>query len=118
VGQASKRARFDHRRVPSAGPGATLGRRGQSSGVAHCSFPGEGNADPARRPCVPTAGGNRAGWARPPGARHNDARLGKGGRLPEERFANAADRERGMHSTGEVMASGKSVSEAYARVLW
>ena len=37
--------------------------------------------------------------------------------FPEERFANAADRGPEMHSTGEVMASGDSVSAAYARAL-
>jgi carbamoyl-phosphate synthase large subunit len=37
--------------------------------------------------------------------------------FPEERFACAADRGPEMHSTGEVMASGDSVSHAYARVL-
>jgi carbamoyl-phosphate synthase large subunit len=37
--------------------------------------------------------------------------------FPEERFANAADRGPEMHSTGEVMASGQTVSHAYARAL-
>jgi carbamoyl-phosphate synthase large subunit len=37
--------------------------------------------------------------------------------FPEERFANAADRGPEMRSTGEVMASGDTVSHAYARVL-
>ncbi len=37
--------------------------------------------------------------------------------FPEERFANAADRGPEMHSTGEVMASGSTVSQAYARAL-
>ena len=37
--------------------------------------------------------------------------------FPEERFANAADRGPEMRSTGEVMASGDTVSQAYARVL-
>jgi len=37
--------------------------------------------------------------------------------FPEERFANAADRGPEMHSTGEVMASGSTVSHAYARAL-
>jgi len=37
--------------------------------------------------------------------------------FPEERFANAADRGPEMHSTGEVMASGRTVSHAYARAL-
>jgi carbamoyl-phosphate synthase large subunit len=37
--------------------------------------------------------------------------------FPEERFANAADRGPEMRSTGEVMASGHTVSQAYARVL-
>jgi carbamoyl-phosphate synthase large subunit len=37
--------------------------------------------------------------------------------FPEERFANAADRGPEMHSIGEVMASGRTVSHAYARAL-
>jgi carbamoylphosphate synthase large subunit len=37
--------------------------------------------------------------------------------FPEERFTNAADRGPEMCSTGEVMASGDTVSEAYGRVL-
>ena len=37
--------------------------------------------------------------------------------FPEERFANAGDRGPEMHSTGEVMASGSNVSQAYARAL-
>jgi carbamoyl-phosphate synthase large subunit len=37
--------------------------------------------------------------------------------FPEERFANAADRGPEMHSTGEVMSSGDTVSQAYGRVL-
>jgi carbamoyl-phosphate synthase large subunit len=37
--------------------------------------------------------------------------------FPEERFPNAADRGPEMRSTGEVMASGASVSAAYARAL-
>jgi carbamoyl-phosphate synthase large subunit len=37
--------------------------------------------------------------------------------FPEERFANAADRGPEMRSTGEVMASGATVSIAYARAL-
>ncbi len=37
--------------------------------------------------------------------------------FPEDRFANAAERGPEMHSTGEVMASGKTVSHAYARAL-
>src|SRR5207244_3686870 len=37
--------------------------------------------------------------------------------FPEERFANAADRGPEMRSTGEVMASGATVSVAYARAL-
>jgi carbamoyl-phosphate synthase large subunit len=37
--------------------------------------------------------------------------------FPEERFANVADRGPEMRSTGEVMASGRTVSEAYARAL-
>jgi carbamoyl-phosphate synthase large subunit len=37
--------------------------------------------------------------------------------FPEERFANAADRGPEMRSTGEVMASGATVSAAYARAL-
>jgi carbamoyl-phosphate synthase large subunit len=37
--------------------------------------------------------------------------------FPEDRFANAAHRGPEMHSTGEVMASGRTVSQAYARVL-
>jgi carbamoyl-phosphate synthase large subunit len=37
--------------------------------------------------------------------------------FPEERFANAADRGPEMRSTGEVMASGDTVSQAYGRVL-
>ena len=37
--------------------------------------------------------------------------------FPEERFANAAHRGPEMHSTGEVMASGSTVSQAYARAL-
>jgi carbamoyl-phosphate synthase large subunit len=37
--------------------------------------------------------------------------------FPEERFATAADRGPEMRSTGEVMASGDTVSQAYARVL-
>ena len=37
--------------------------------------------------------------------------------FPDDRFANAADRGPEMHSTGEVMASGDTVSQAYGRVL-
>ena len=37
--------------------------------------------------------------------------------FPEERFPNAGQRGPEMRSTGEVMASGASVSAAYARVL-
>ena len=37
--------------------------------------------------------------------------------FPEDRFANGADRGPEMRSTGEVMASGDTVSQAYARVL-
>jgi carbamoyl-phosphate synthase large subunit len=37
--------------------------------------------------------------------------------FPAERFPNAADRGPEMRSTGEVMASGASVSAAYARAL-
>ena len=37
--------------------------------------------------------------------------------FPEDRFAGAADRGPEMRSTGEVMASGRTVSEAYARAL-
>ena len=37
--------------------------------------------------------------------------------FPEERFANAAERGAEMSSTGEVMASGATVSQAYGRVL-
>jgi carbamoyl-phosphate synthase large subunit len=37
--------------------------------------------------------------------------------FPEERFATAADRGPEMRSTGEVMASADTVSQAYARVL-
>jgi carbamoyl-phosphate synthase large subunit len=37
--------------------------------------------------------------------------------FPSERFFGAADRGPEMRSTGEVMASGASVSEAYARAL-
>ena len=37
--------------------------------------------------------------------------------FPEERFANVANRGPEMRSTGEVMASGRTVSEAYARAL-
>jgi carbamoyl-phosphate synthase large subunit len=37
--------------------------------------------------------------------------------FPEERFANAAERGAEMRSTGEVMASGATVSQAYGRVL-
>ncbi|MDX6408361.1 MAG: carbamoyl-phosphate synthase large subunit [Gaiellaceae bacterium] len=37
--------------------------------------------------------------------------------FPEDRFANAADRGPEMRSTGEVMAGGRTVSEAYARAL-
>ncbi len=37
--------------------------------------------------------------------------------FPEERFANAADRGPEMRSTGEVMASGDTVSHAYGRAL-
>jgi carbamoyl-phosphate synthase large subunit len=37
--------------------------------------------------------------------------------FPSERFAGAADRTPEMRSTGEVMASGADVSQAYARVL-
>jgi carbamoyl-phosphate synthase large subunit len=37
--------------------------------------------------------------------------------FPEDRFANAADRGPEMRSTGEVMASGATVSHAYRRVL-
>jgi carbamoyl-phosphate synthase large subunit len=37
--------------------------------------------------------------------------------FPEERFPNAADRGPEMRSTGEVMASGATVSAAYARAL-
>ena len=36
--------------------------------------------------------------------------------FPTDRFAGAADRGPEMHSTGEVMAGGATVSEAYARV--
>jgi carbamoyl-phosphate synthase large subunit len=36
--------------------------------------------------------------------------------FPADRFAGAADRGPEMHSTGEVMAGGATVSEAYARV--
>jgi len=37
--------------------------------------------------------------------------------FPEERFANVGDRGPEMRSTGEVMASGRTVSQAYARAL-
>ncbi len=37
--------------------------------------------------------------------------------FPEERFAKVADRGPEMRSTGEVMASGRTVSQAYARAL-
>ena len=37
--------------------------------------------------------------------------------FPSDRFAGAADRGPEMRSTGEVMASGATASEAYARVL-
>jgi carbamoylphosphate synthase large subunit len=37
--------------------------------------------------------------------------------FPSERFPGAADRTPEMRSTGEVMASGADVSQAYARVL-
>jgi carbamoyl-phosphate synthase large subunit len=37
--------------------------------------------------------------------------------FPEDRFPGAADRAAEMRSTGEVMAGGDSVAEAYARVL-
>jgi carbamoyl-phosphate synthase large subunit len=37
--------------------------------------------------------------------------------FPGERFANAGDRGPEMRSTGEVMASGDTVSQAYGRVL-
>jgi carbamoyl-phosphate synthase large subunit len=37
--------------------------------------------------------------------------------FPSERFSGAADRGPEMRSTGEVMAGGASVSEAYARAL-
>jgi carbamoyl-phosphate synthase large subunit len=37
--------------------------------------------------------------------------------FPSERFATAADRGPEMRSTGEVMASGSTVSEAYARAV-
>jgi len=37
--------------------------------------------------------------------------------FPEDRFANAADRGPEMRATGEVMASGENVSQAYARAL-
>jgi carbamoyl-phosphate synthase large subunit len=37
--------------------------------------------------------------------------------FPSERFAGAADRGPEMRSTGEVMAGGATVSEAYARAL-
>jgi carbamoylphosphate synthase large subunit len=37
--------------------------------------------------------------------------------FPEDRFPGAADRAAEMRSTGEVMAGGDSVSEAYARAL-
>jgi carbamoyl-phosphate synthase large subunit len=37
--------------------------------------------------------------------------------FPADRFAGAADRGPEMRSTGEVMAGGKTVSEAYARAL-
>ncbi len=37
--------------------------------------------------------------------------------FPSDRFPHAADRGPEMRSTGEVMASGASVSEAYARAL-
>ena len=36
--------------------------------------------------------------------------------FPSDRFAGAADRGPEMHSTGEVMSGGATVSEAYARV--
>jgi carbamoyl-phosphate synthase large subunit len=36
--------------------------------------------------------------------------------FPADRFAGAADRSPEMRSTGEVMAGGATVSEAYARV--
>lgn len=57
-------------------------------------------------------------WGRPDPVRATTTRAwAKEAVFPEERFANASDRGPGTHSTGEVMASGKSVSEAYARVL-
>jgi carbamoylphosphate synthase large subunit len=37
--------------------------------------------------------------------------------FPSDRFAGAADRGPEMRSTGEVMASGPTVSAAYARAL-
>ena len=37
--------------------------------------------------------------------------------FPDDRFANAADRGPEMRSTGEVMASGSTASQAYARAL-
>ena len=37
--------------------------------------------------------------------------------FPADRFAGAANRGPEMRSTGEVMAGGATVSEAYARVL-
>ena len=37
--------------------------------------------------------------------------------FPDDRFPSAADRGPEMRSTGEVMASGRTVSEAYARAL-
>jgi carbamoyl-phosphate synthase large subunit len=37
--------------------------------------------------------------------------------FPSERFPNAADRGPEMRSTGEVMASGATPSDAYARAL-
>jgi carbamoyl-phosphate synthase large subunit len=37
--------------------------------------------------------------------------------FPDDRFAGAGDRGPEMRSTGEVMASGATVSEAYARAL-
>jgi carbamoyl-phosphate synthase large subunit len=37
--------------------------------------------------------------------------------FPDDRFPKAADRGPEMHSTGEVMASGSTVSQAYARAL-
>ena len=37
--------------------------------------------------------------------------------FPDDRFAGAADRGPEMHSTGEVMAGGETVSEAYGRAL-